>query len=900
MAVIGQVPAQSGSVGRARVNARAPQLSTSVVQALRGVEQRADQAFESQRRREDVERSEARKLEDEFKRRQTNVQRANVQTDLINAQGELTRQVAEMPVPRSGVGFTDTVDSMVSKRVEEIRRRIPEELRPDFESNLAQLRQSMLTAALGTELTAQDAAYGQDYQNLMQAATDSMLSDPAVGMEDWAEALDNFFASSPLDPLQTEQLADAAMAQLQTIQLGRELEDELKNAERGRGVTGQSPDGSDIVAAGVSAPMRAILNVAAGVESSGSYDVMYGGERFTDFSQHPNKPVRITSGPHEGKTSTAAGRYQMLYSTWVKARDALGLTDFSPESQDRAAIWLAKDFYASKTGRNLEADLASGDPVLIERARRTLAGNPETGQGVFWEGFQKLSPEEFRRRLAVSEGTPSSLITDPRFSNVPMQNRQQMAIEAQLQNQQAMQDMLAQQKAAMQSVLEQTKATIQMENMSLPALTSIMDEYKMGPVEREELTSAWQTKNAEDLMVSDFYNRMSSGAYVYSEADKEAADVFAARTILPALASRDPAMVNEMVLPTLKAMGHIPSSVSNELSNLSRSSDIATASYGLGLMNALYGNNPGAFQLAFDEDAESDVIFFQNAQRVLSDDEMREALQERRRPSLSDTAIDSAIKKIATEDPTKFAPKSIAKMLDLPQDFATGRSGQALEAEYMILFRREYELSGGNERQARRAVKDRLAARWGQSTLGSAEPYTLRRPLENFHPAFEGSHAYVDEQIRSVLPEGTTNYRVVPDHITEAEIARGEPPAYMIWLPDDFGTFNPVFDSNNKPIRFRPEITAQMQNDLIESHAWQNDKYEAQSRLNAIEEELVQEQNSVRLGGRAERLKELEAAFEQLEEEITALENDKPALLNKEPESRPRVMMPFGQLGPRE
>ncbi len=52
----------------------------------------------------------------------------------------------------------------------------------------------------------------------------------------------------------------------------------------------------------------------------------------TDFANHPNILVQV----RPGLNSTAAGRYQFLSSTW----SGLGMKDFSPQSQDIAAVKL--------------------------------------------------------------------------------------------------------------------------------------------------------------------------------------------------------------------------------------------------------------------------------------------------------------------------------------------------------------------------------------------------------------------------------------------------------------------------------------------------------------------------------------------------------------------------------
>ena len=69
------------------------------------------------------------------------------------------------------------------------------------------------------------------------------------------------------------------------------------------------------------------------------YDVLVGGGLFTGYQQHPNKLVRLNSS----LSSTAAGRYQILYRFWRAYQSRLGLPDFSPISQDLYAIQQLKE-----------------------------------------------------------------------------------------------------------------------------------------------------------------------------------------------------------------------------------------------------------------------------------------------------------------------------------------------------------------------------------------------------------------------------------------------------------------------------------------------------------------------------------------------------------------------------
>ena len=83
---------------------------------------------------------------------------------------------------------------------------------------------------------------------------------------------------------------------------------------------------------------KAFLDVIAYAEGTKNYyNVTFMYHRFTTFEDHP----RVIHCNHKRTLcSSAAGRYQFLEKTWDFVRKQLGLKDFSPESQDLAALFL--------------------------------------------------------------------------------------------------------------------------------------------------------------------------------------------------------------------------------------------------------------------------------------------------------------------------------------------------------------------------------------------------------------------------------------------------------------------------------------------------------------------------------------------------------------------------------
>lgn len=110
------------------------------------------------------------------------------------------------------------------------------------------------------------------------------------------------------------------------------------------------------------------------------YGTLVGGGQFRDFSKHPNQLVKVNN---KGLYSTAAGAYQFLKHTWDGVAAKLGLTDFSPENQDRAAIELVAQHGAY-------SDVITGDiKTAIYKCRKEWASLP--GADYAGQGMRSLS-----------------------------------------------------------------------------------------------------------------------------------------------------------------------------------------------------------------------------------------------------------------------------------------------------------------------------------------------------------------------------------------------------------------------------------------------------------------------------------------------------------------------------
>lgn len=135
--------------------------------------------------------------------------------------------------------------------------------------------------------------------------------------------------------------------------------------------------------------VRAILEAIARAEGTAQradpYRVVFGYRvTINDLSDHPavtgewkgeplpdNQCKAAGFGP--GCVSTAAGKYQITRTTWRKLKPRLNLRDFSPASQDAAAVELLRETGALELIQSGQFDQA------VKAARRIWASLPGSG-----------------------------------------------------------------------------------------------------------------------------------------------------------------------------------------------------------------------------------------------------------------------------------------------------------------------------------------------------------------------------------------------------------------------------------------------------------------------------------------------------------------------------------------
>lgn len=176
--------------------------------------------------------------------------------------------------------------------------------------------------------------------------------------------------------------------------------------------------------------IRALMRTISASEANGNrpYSLLYGGQHVSDLSRHPEICVTIVTGPNTGNCSTAAGRYQIINTTWFEIApryhpNPMQLMfwtsySFEPQYQDKVVYRWLND--SRVWGTDISQKLRQGK--LNEVLRQLSPTWTSLGYGIETNSISSSLPKIYQKVLqeelkAVSQ--PPSANDTPGFTSVP-------------------------------------------------------------------------------------------------------------------------------------------------------------------------------------------------------------------------------------------------------------------------------------------------------------------------------------------------------------------------------------------------------------------------------------------------------------------------------------------------
>lgn len=178
--------------------------------------------------------------------------------------------------------------------------------------------------------------------------------------------------------------------------------------------------------------IRALMRTISASEANSNrpYSLLYGGQQITDLSKHPQICVTIPVGPNKGNCSTAAGRYQMINTTWYhiapryhpKPSQMMFWSGYSfePEYQDVVVYRWLKD--SKVWGVDISQLLRQGK--LNEVLRRLSPTWTSLGYGIETNSITKSLPRIYQKMLQDELKTASQPAAATAATPIPNINPQ--------------------------------------------------------------------------------------------------------------------------------------------------------------------------------------------------------------------------------------------------------------------------------------------------------------------------------------------------------------------------------------------------------------------------------------------------------------------------------------------
>jgi muramidase (phage lysozyme) len=715
--------------------------------------------------------------------RQKRLDKSAALIGLTKLQGQHARDMIDFQSNYVGADYSRAASEQLESKLTPFVQSLPSTIQEEFLPVIETYRQNQMTENYGAQLSRDGQFYALGATDL-QTEGMKAISSGTGSLQSWRPIIEEYFQNSPFPPAATEKMKREALAGLESVAALQQATDERLHPS----VSAGSVDGFP---PGISPQLRGFFNAVIGKESGGKANVMYGGRTFSDYSQHPNDPAVITSGPNAGKKSSAAGVLQFIKGTWDYVQEKLNLPDFSPENQIRGGVFLAKEDYAKRTGRDLESDLASGDPAILAQVRREMAGT--------WEGLGNMSDEEFIAAVQSGESTPSSIMTDPAYENLSYEELLRIDNTAASNASETQRALLAEQKQALALSIDTMQRGI--------ASGQIQDSLTIAQFANDNQLTFEQETSLQDLFIktnkdttlaNTFASSAQNGDFI-TEETKKGFDVLYNKGGGQAMAERSAEYLQGTFIPQAAASNYIPPVAAAQLSGMARSGDPQTAEFAYTAMAALKTQAPAAFA-SLPSETQAELGLYTGLSQYYSSAELLTMISESRKPEnkQQQAVVAQIVNQEIAKDPLAFTPVGIAEELDLEPTF-DAVSGSAFAYQYRTLY--ESALARGlSSDAAREMAKGQIEARWGETDIGGST-YTMQLPPQLAGvPTVAGDYAYIEDIVRKDAGLGPeVSFKIGSDLQTQAELAAGKPPSYTV--STDTGIGLPLMRADGKQLR---------------------------------------------------------------------------------------------------
>jgi len=503
-----------------------------------------------------------------------------------------------------------------------------------------------------------------------------------------------------------------------------------------------------------------------------------------------------------------------------------------PERARAVLISLADDLGEIPT--SVKQAIESGD---LEAVAAAVAGLSAT------EGDRRDT--EAGIILGQTDMPEGQLDADPRFANVPYEDR--LALRAD-----------AEREAAAQQAAE-TAAAKAAQEASINSLMLDLHDGNAGQFEIDQaresgtLSDYNDVKRAQDLLdkrdgdlraVQNIQSMVNNGI-VGNPADEDfrnAFNTYVGEAGKQALLDKNPDYVQQVLVPAVRQLGDLPTDTVGQLTAMTRSQDPAQALFALDTLSQLQQASPEAYNARVTEEMRRDVAYWQGVKDYYPEDEVLSSVrggttQEER---VRNEALSAEAEKLVSEGKVKFDAGQLG--VGTGGFFGFGNAGistparVAMGADWQQIFELEYQRDG-DQNAAMKRTYDAMKTIWSTTEVGGQKSVMKYPPELAGYKPWNGSMQWVTDQGRAELGiEG--NFTLISDEQTKQELTDFQAgsnvrPSYIVSHLDDNGEIVFPTDENGQVQRMFFEVTPEMEAEKAAGFAQEQRRteYEAFQRV---------------------------------------------------------------------
>jgi len=810
------------------------------------------------------------------------------QTDAAVRMTELKRDY-----PANGKDFAEKANETYGQLEDEWIAKIPPAMQEEFRYRSSEVRRNVVGDAFKFQYEAGDAWFRQGISDELSKSK-TIIDQTPEALATEQQRIFEVIAASDLPEIEKEELQRQATIGLAAVTYKTEV-------RRDVGTRGSL---------GIGDP-TSVVDRIIGVESRGKTG-----------AQNPN--------------SSAGGLGQFLDSTWLgmvrkykpeyagasdqeilamkKGNPALNremTTRFTEENQ----ATLARNGITPTNGNTYLAHfLGAGDAVKV------LKASPDTPL----KGL--ISDASIASNQSVLEGKTAgdarswanrkmgnaALATDPRFADIPYEDRVALYEDAERDVAAQQREQAAQQKAARDAaqnelylgLLDGNRGKLDIDNARANGTLNDFDSVS-------KALQILKDRDGEISLANNGLAKLQAGG-IFDPADTDDKKMLNAVVKqskgLDLLTNKDENYFTSAILPMVQQSGDVPTDVSGLFTGMVRSADNGRMAFALDSMAQIRDLSPQAFNQRFSEDVAQQVDLW-DAMKDVSTDE-KELLDLVRGGTTQTERQQRAVLRKEAQSLLAREVGGVPKGQAL-LDEAVGEFGwspavsvplarQSFSREFNTHFIDAYSKTG-NEDVAKGLALKAVQRTWGQTEVGGGNDLMKFPPEKAGYRPLDGSYDWINESVRTELaltPE--QDFDLFSDEQTRQEFQTfqgnptASPPSYRVFIKDESGVYREAYDERGLPRRMNFKPSEEQKTNETLSFDRKARKFNA--------EETIREYEQLRAGSNVNPLAPLAIpeedtqAYERAIEELRVIESEDNSKAARKPNMTTGGAMPGGGL----